>query len=82
MMSGATRRYLIILSWIIMIGSLITMALLLVVGLYVETTTEQLSHSMLDMFLESQLGGLIMGLLAGATLRTLLSIEARLEARN
>ena len=81
MISRQVRQGLSILSIVIMIGSLLLVMLGTVVTLYVEIKEGPMSDGPFTMFLEGPMGGFIMGLIAAALLRTLLSIDARLEQR-
>ncbi len=64
-----------------MVGSSLLIVLGVVVTVYAEMTGPRLSDGPFTMFLEGRLGGLLMGLLTSAVLRTLLSIDARLEQK-
>ena len=79
MMSHVVRRGLSLLATVIMLGSLVLIVLGFVIALHFELKSGPMSDGFFTVFLEERLGDLIMGLIAGAALRTLVSIDARLE---
>lgn len=81
MISQPLRQSLITLSTVIMMGSMALIVLGSAVSIFSEMTEGPVSDGFLTMFLETRLGDLIMGLIAGAALRTLVSIDARLERK-
>ena len=81
MISQRLRQRLIILSTLIMVGSLTLIVLGTAISLFYEVKEGPVSDGFFSVFLETRLGDLIMGLIAGATLRTLVSIDARLERK-
>ena len=82
MMSARVRQALVILSILIMLGSVVLLGLGLATTIYFDAKQSvPVSDSSFSVVAETLFGDFVVSLMAGAVLRVLLSIDARLERK-